>query len=60
MIGERESPTPNPGSAEAIKKGCRCPVLDNNYGRGVPWGGEGAFMFWYTADCPVHTVDSYD
>jgi hypothetical protein len=59
MIGERESPTPNPGSEEARKLGCKCPVMDNHGGQGVPVGN-GDFMFWYTVDCPVHTVDTYD
>jgi len=31
---------PNPGSPEAIKKGCTCPVLDNGHGKGHlgEWG----------------------
>ena len=28
---------PTGGSAEAIKQGCTCPVLDNNYGKGSDW-----------------------
>jgi len=40
-------PPPNPGSEEAIQKGCTCPVLDNDYGQ-----GEGPF--WVTAGCPIH------
>jgi len=31
-MSEEEIPTP--GSDEAIKKGCKCPVLDNGYGKG--------------------------
>jgi len=39
---------PNPGSVEAYERGCICPILDNEYGRGRgPW--------WYNAGCPVHT-----
>lgn len=41
---------PNPGSEEAIKQGCICPVIDNHYGEGLPNGD-----FWYTEGCPVHT-----
>lgn len=38
---------PNPGSDAAIDKGCTCPVLDNNHGRGEgPW--------WITEGCPIH------
>jgi hypothetical protein len=28
--------TPNPGSDEAVKLGCTCPVEDNKHGDGVP------------------------
>jgi hypothetical protein len=42
---------PKPGSYEASLAGCRCPVMDNCYGRG--WRGQpGVFVF--SADCPVH------
>lgn len=42
---------PNPGSAEALAAGCKCPVLDNAHGRG--WMGQpGVFVF--TVGCPVH------
>lgn len=43
---------PNPGSKEAIEQVCTCPVVDNHYGKGVPWGDE--VQFWYTQGCPVH------
>lgn len=48
---------PNPGTGEALKAGCRCPVMDN--GRGHGWMGQpGIFVF--SADCPVHVkVVSY-
>lgn len=43
----------NPGSAEALNRGCRCPVLDNAYGKGR--GCDGArFGWWINADCPLH------
>lgn len=44
--------TPHPGSKEAIKMGCTCPVLDNHHGQGFTMGGE--TCFWMTRDCPVH------
>lgn len=45
--------TDKPGSPEAAKDGCTCPVLDNAHGRGV--GGEGdKYGWWINADCPVH------
>jgi hypothetical protein len=46
---------PNPGSDEAVKKGCVCPVLDNEYGAGCGWKGEdGTPLFWVTEGCPLH------
>jgi len=42
---------PNPGSEEAGKLGCLCPILDNEYGRGS--GGE----FVIRLDCPLHTME---
>ena len=39
----------NPGSNEAIKLGCKCPVIDNKYGKGL---GNG--LFWYAGDCNYH------
>lgn len=43
--------TPNPGSKEAIDKGCTCPVLDNGHGRGY-MGQKGIFVI--TNGCPIH------
>lgn len=44
----------NPGSDEAIEKGCKCPVLDNGHGRG--WKGiEGKFVVSF--ECPLHGED---
>lgn len=39
----------NPGSPEAIKKGCKCPRMDNANGKGL---GNG--LFWYSGDCGYH------
>jgi hypothetical protein len=53
---------PNPGSREAIEQGCRCPVLDNSYGRGVPWPRDDGKdpeehpSFYVSGDCPLHAV----
>lgn len=46
---------PNPGSDEAIKAGCLCPVIDNHYGRGAYGDGK---AFWYTENCPIHTSNN--
>lgn len=46
--------TPNPGSLEARKQGCTCPVLDNSHGKGY-MGITGLFVF--NESCPVHSGD---
>lgn len=45
---------PNPGSKQAIAQGCKCPVIDNHYGQGVPRGDGVNFDFWMVEDCPLH------
>lgn len=45
---------PNPGSSEAINRGCTCPVLDNSHGRG--WMGIPGVFVW-REDCPLHKTD---
>jgi hypothetical protein len=53
-------PVPNPGSKDAVEQGCRCPVLDNYHGAGVPWPRDDGLdpvehpSFWMTAGCPLH------
>ncbi len=47
--------TPNPGSKEAIEQGCLCPVVDNHKGKGILQPDE-TILFWYTSNCPVHTM----
>lgn len=54
------SKTPNPGSAEAVKRGCKCPVIDNHHGKGVPYGKDGAPRFWISERCPLHWEDRHD
>ena len=44
---------PNPGSPEAVEKGCKCPVMDNHNGAGFHMGDNGP-MFWMVRDCPLH------
>lgn len=54
---QRVTPAPNPGSEEAVKKGCTCPVIDNARGKGFPWPdaeGNLATSFWITSGCPLH------
>ena len=51
----------NPGSDEAIKAGCRCPVLDNEHGAGYMGGvtdkETGETIFVTRGDCPLHGMD---
>lgn len=42
---------PNPGTKEAIRAGCTCPVLDNSHGKGY-MGQAGVFI--YTMGCKIH------
>ena len=44
---------PNPGSQEARERGCTCPVIDNNFGEGMP-DGHGGVEFDMNFACPLH------
>ena len=47
--------TPNPGSDEARKNGCACPIMDNNHGDGCGRRDyNGRPMFWINESCPLH------
>jgi hypothetical protein len=48
----------NPGSQEAIAKGCRCPVLDNGHGEGAYVDKDGVAQFWINVDCPLHGLNA--
>ena len=52
-MSDTTTQVPNPGSQEAQRQGCTCPVIDNHYGAGRPGG-----LYWYTAGCPVHWPDA--
>lgn len=41
---------PNPGSNDARRAGCTCPVMDNNHGMWKPW--QGGWLI--EPDCPIH------
>jgi hypothetical protein len=47
---------PDPGSSEAIGRGCTCDVGDNNHGLGQNHGGQ--TYFFPDLDCPLHGVDA--
>lgn len=44
------SEIPNPGSDEALAIGCKCPVMDNNHGKRLPWIG----AWWIDIRCSIH------
>ena len=46
---------PNPGSDEAIKLGCLCPRMDNEYGAGY-MGNPNVFV--RAEGCPLHWEDA--
>jgi len=45
---------PNPGSPEAVKQGCKCPILDNANGRGAYGSSGDDAVFWIAESCPLH------
>lgn len=51
----------NPGSQEAIDKGCTCPILDNGRGAGVYRDDKtNEPVFWINGDCPLHGICQID
>ena len=51
------STIPNPGSEEARKQGCLCPIVDNEFGKGYLGDGE-RFGFVSNEHCPLHGANS--
>jgi hypothetical protein len=47
----------SPGSREAVKLGCTCPVMDNCNGKGY-MGIDGIFI--YNEDCKYHCCNKKD
>ena len=44
----------NPGSAEAIINGCRCPIWDNRHGQGIFTDANGVPQYIINETCPLH------
>jgi hypothetical protein len=42
---------PSPGSAAALARGCKCPILDNNHGEFPPHQPD---QWWVHPRCPLH------
>jgi hypothetical protein len=46
---------PPPGSPEARKQGCTCPVTENRSGAGLPVSDDRSREgFWVSEECPRH------
>lgn len=48
------SDAPDPGTPEALNRGCTCSVIDNHHGKG--WRGV-AGSFAYDFACPLHNPE---
>lgn len=46
-------PNPRPGSPQAVRDGCTCPILDNEHGKGR-WGDGETYGWFIMANCPMH------
>lgn len=44
----------NPGSKEAVKKGCCCPIMDNRQGLGIYEDKKGNRIFVINMECKIH------
>ncbi len=51
-------PSPSPGSPEALRLGCTCPVSDNRNGLGIVI--KQRIVYWYNLDCPVHAEEAHE
>ncbi len=48
---------PNPGSKEALRQNCRCPILDNEHGKGYQFQMD---VFVISENCPLHTIPAWE
>ena len=49
------APLHPPGSDDARREGCTCPVIDNARGKGAGVDDDGHPLFWYSDECPYHS-----
>lgn len=45
---------PNPGSTVARTQGCKCPMIDNQYGLGAYMDMKGTPHYIIDPKCPMH------
>lgn len=43
---------PKPGSPQAVKLGCSCPVMDNHHGEKADG------QYWINGGCPIHGIEA--
>lgn len=43
-----------PGSFDAVINGCKCPIVENNFGNGDGSGVNVEPLFWYSSECDLH------
>lgn len=51
-MGDTTSAAPNPGSPDALQRGCTCAEMDNHHGEGFLMHGKRSF--WISTDCHLH------
>ena len=55
MMGKQPKP-PNPGSDEAVRRNCTCPILDNRRGLGYYAAPDGCHII--NENCPLHGAEA--
>ena len=48
----------NPGTDEAIRNGCACPVIDNHRGKGRPMADGRVWI--YNGNCGYHSAETIE
>jgi hypothetical protein len=48
----------NPGSPDAVERGCTCPEAENNFGRGRSKNGVIEPSFTADPRCPIHGFEA--
>ena len=47
-----------PGSPDAVRRGCTCPQAENNFGRGRSKNGRIEALFTADPDCSIHGIET--
>jgi len=54
----KHAPKPNPGSVEAIRKGCTCDPQRNGFGSGEPLAASKERRYYPDWKCPLHGLEA--